>query len=105
MEELEITWLRALKIWWSIVWRTMLYSILFSILAGIPIAISTAALGFDEAVALQVGRLIGLVIGFIVAVWVVKIVLGKSFSDFRIALVPSDEMRLRQIQSGERGNG
>lgn len=99
MEEIEITWLRALKIWWSIVWRILLYSAAFSVLVGIPIGIAAAALGLDPEAAGQVGRILGTLMGLVIAVWVVKIVMGKSFSDFRIVLVPSDEVRLRRMQS------
>jgi ABC-type dipeptide/oligopeptide/nickel transport system permease component len=98
MEELEITWLRALKVWWSIVWRTLLYSLIISILVGIPIGIAAATLGLDQESAARLGRSLGSLLGLFIAVWVVKIVLGKSFSDFRIVLVPSDEARLQQMQ-------
>ncbi len=43
-----------------------------------------AVLGFGE----YAGRAAGAIVGIPVGMWVVKIVIGTEYSDFRIALLP-----------------
>ena len=78
MQEVELSWERAIKVWWSLVWRSLLFGGLAGGVAGFIVGI----LGFPH-----LGGLAGLVVGIPVGMWVVKLVLAKSFSDFRLALV------------------
>ena len=34
MEQLEVTWWRATRIWWSLAWRSIFYTLLFTFLLG-----------------------------------------------------------------------
>lgn len=104
MEELEITWLRATKIWWSLIWRGLLYGLLFGILISIPLSMATAALGLDQVQAERVIQNITGACGLLLGIWVLKIVLGKKYSDFRIVLVPSDEALLDHIKKADNGS-
>lgn len=85
MEDVDVTWLRALEIWWAWLWRAFLWSIL----AGFVVGFVAGFVGAVEA-APFLGGAVGLPIG----IWVLKGVLGKTFSDFRIALLSiNDESR------------
>ena len=78
MQEVELNWERAIKVWWSLAWR----GVLFGFIAGFIAGFIVGALGFPN-----LGTLAGLVVGIPIGMWVVKLVLAKSFSDFRLALV------------------
>ena len=90
MNKLEVTWWRATKIWWSLLWRSMLYVVLISIPIGFFIGIIAAALNITDQMA-PYYNLIGAIIGIPVGICVIKIVLSKQFSDFQIILIPSYE--------------
>ncbi len=57
--------------------------------AGFVFGFALGAAGTSPQVIGVVTTWAGLVIGVPVGIWVVRTVLGKSWSDFRIALVPA----------------
>ncbi len=79
MQEVELTWGRVGKVWWSLVWRGVLFGglagfvagFIVGLLGGTPIHVSLA----------------GLIVGIPIGIWVVKMVFAISYSDFRLALV------------------
>jgi hypothetical protein len=96
MEELEVTWLRAATVWWSIFWRSFVIALVAGAAAGFVIGIALASIGRGDLVEYW-GRLIGVVVAVPAGVWAVKTVLGKEYRQFRIALVPSAEARLEKV--------
>jgi len=88
MEEFAVTWKRAAIVWWSLVWRWALFSVLAGFIAGFATGLVLAASGVVEGVEVY-GQIAGVVVGVPVGIWVVKTVLMKEFGRFRIALVPS----------------
>lgn len=93
MEQLEVTWWRATRIWWSLAWRSIFYTLLFTFLLGIIIGLLAATLGVAERIR-PYAEVIGFIIGIPIGIWVVKIVMEKHYSDFRIVLLPSLESML-----------
>ena len=59
-------------------------------IVGIIVAIVRAIIGFDQGTGMLVSTLGGFLIGLLIGMWVVKIILNKKYSDFRIALVSID---------------
>lgn len=96
MEELELTWTRAIKIWWSLVWRLMVYSMVLGLLISLPIGLLAAALGLDEAQTRMLSQGMASLLSLLLGIWVLRVVLSKHYSDFRVMLVPSDEALLKQ---------
>ncbi len=86
MAEVEVTWERALKIWWSVTWRLgLLYEAgNFLVYGVVRLAGDTWNIAYDD-LAFIVILLVPAWIG--VAGWDV---LRRDFSDFRIALVAID---------------
>ena len=87
METIEVTWNHTLSIWWSYIWRCMVFSMLVGIvLGGIGGAI-VGALGKPD-----MGGLVGGILGYIgsipVSIYVMKTILNKRYKSFSIALVP-----------------
>jgi len=95
MEEIEVTWDRAIRIWWSLAWQGVLFSVIAGALAGFILGAILGALGMGESIE-KYGQLVGLLVGIPVGIWVVKIVLTKQFRSFSIALVPSTEVLLEK---------
>jgi hypothetical protein len=97
MDNLEITWERAIGIWWLIIWRMILGSIvlgiIFGFVAGFMIGLIGTALGlphdsvasFNRFVVILVGSLTNIVWG----ITVVRMALRKQYTGFRLALVPN----------------
>lgn len=92
-KELQVTWWRATKIWWSLLWRGIFYVLAVTLPLGFLIGITAAAFGVVESVR-PYSEILGGIVGIPIGIWVVKIVLNKHYSDFRIVLLPSLESML-----------
>jgi len=85
---LEVTWARALKIWWSYAWRCLLFSLAAAFALGFVGGLLLALVGLAELGPI-VGRVLGNLAGIMVSIIVLKVVLQKRFQDFTIKLVPA----------------
>ena len=88
--ELEITWERAVRVWWSYLWRNLIAVLASMVICGILGGI----LGFIGAIihvpsgALYVLiMIISFVIGLGISIVPMKMILGKDFGEFRLLLV------------------
>ena len=82
----EVTWTRALKVWWSFTWRSTLYSSLVVFVIGFISVFATKISG-DPQILSVATLIIGLGCGIYIVVAVMEMVLKKEWSDFRIALI------------------
>ena len=80
-EELTVTWPRSIKVWWAVAWR----GFLFGGLAGMVVGFIMGLVGLVRYAALA-----GVIVGLPIGVWAFKRVLQLSFSDFRIALISTN---------------
>lgn len=99
MQELEKSWDRVLPIWWIIIWRgvlgTMVISLSIALLFKLVGSIIPTNLSDDHyfhlvAIFFQIARILIIAAAFFV--WwpnVVRMALKKRYSGFRIALVPT----------------
>lgn len=94
MEEIKVTWGHALRIWWSLVWRVLVFGGIAGLLLGLLAGIAGAVAGIEDAVIAGYVEIGGMLVSIPVGIWVVKIILGKEFSKFRVALVPSLHSRI-----------
>jgi hypothetical protein len=85
---IEVSWGRATKVWWSLLWRALLFGVVAGGAVGFVIGFILGAVGTPAQVITTVTTWAGVLIGIPVGIWVVRTVLRKSWSDFRIALVP-----------------
>ena len=83
----QVTWKRAFKVWWSLVWMGLLF-----------IFLATAGLGFVLGFFMQLARVepeiiktVCIIAGYIASIpmgiVVTKLVLKKHYSDFKIASI------------------
>ena len=87
MEQVDVTWIRVVKIYWLIFWRGMLLVILSTLLAGFVLPILLIPFHIPETVYIWIARVIGAAIGAVVGIFVIKMLFEKSFSDFELVLV------------------
>lgn len=85
---LEVTWGRAVRVWWSLMWRALLFGGIGGGGVGFVIGFFMGAAGASLASITAVTAWAGLLVGIPVGMWVVRHVLRKTWSDFRIVLLP-----------------
>jgi len=99
VEEIQVTWGYAIKIWWSLTWRVALFGGLAGFALGLLFGLFGSATGTADEVIHSWGQISGMLVSIPVAIWAVKSILNKDFKKYRIILVPSLESRLEaQIQ-------
>ncbi|MDH3830267.1 MAG: hypothetical protein OEV12_02370 [Gammaproteobacteria bacterium] len=99
MEEIQVTWGYAIKIWWSLTWRVALFGGLAGFALGLLFGLFGAATGTADEVVYSWVQIGGMLVTIPVGIWVVKSILNKDFKKYRIILVPSLESRVEaQIQ-------
>ena len=87
MKELEPTWGRTLQVWWSLTWRAVVWVLPVTFFTG---AILGAVMAFNHVSVkahLWEFRIVGGAMGVAIGIWVLKGILSKEFSGFRIALI------------------
>ena len=88
--ELEITWIRAIRIWWAYFWRAILFLILATTINGILSALLLPLLikiGLPKEVAPLLIIPPGLLLAVILSTIPMKLILGKDFGEFRLVLI------------------
>ena len=88
--ELEVTWKRATRVWWSYLWRNLIAIIAAMVIGGIIGAIlgfSLGALGVPLETIQIIVMPIGAIIGLLISIVPMKMILGKNFGGFRLVLV------------------
>jgi hypothetical protein len=91
MNELEVTWTRALCVWWLIVWRSVLGGMLIGGGIGFLIGIIGAFAGVDRETIVQVASILGTALGVVWNLLVTRMALRKKYRGFRIALLPRED--------------
>ena len=84
---LDVTWGRAAKVWWSLMWRTIMFGMLAGLVAGALIGAIAGAAGVNTQTISYLGAISGVVVGIPVGIWVMRAILRRSWSDFRIILI------------------
>lgn len=100
MESIELTWFRALKVWWSYSWRAMVLTLIVMVpLELVVVAFIRTSMqpGTTDGQALRMAGIMAVVwpvlMAAIVAVQVqaMRWMLNKArWSDFRVSLLPRD---------------
>ena len=87
IEFVQVTWMRAFKVWWSLLWRTLLFSFLTatsaSFILGFIMGLAKAEAETIKAACIIAGYFILIPVGIVVT----KTVLKRHYSDFKIALI------------------
>ena len=87
MQELEPTWKRALSVWWLILWRGIVGSVLLSIAIIALVDALAALIGIESKALNMIGALVVWLGSIVWGVVVVRMALQKRYRDFRLALI------------------
>lgn len=100
MDEIKVGWSHAVTIWWSLIWRWVLFGSIAGFIAGIVLGLVSSSLGLTDQLDIY-GQLIGVFVSIPVGIWVVKHVLSLEYRRYRIALLPSHEAMLERVVDRE----
>ncbi|MGO1233694.1 MAG: hypothetical protein ACTMHG_08240 [Marinobacter sp.] len=92
--ELEVTWKRAAKVWWSYLWRSIIAIIVATVLGGIVgfiIGFVLGAMGVSTQTIQFITAPIGMIIGLLISIVPIKMILGKDFGEFRLVLLQTSK--------------
>lgn len=81
-QEMEITWRRALSVWWVLVWRTAAMAAVVGIVVSMGWSIFATPNDYTPALAAAIAMPLGLV--------AVRMALAKPYRGFRLVAVPED---------------
>lgn len=87
MQELEVTFGRAARIWWAWCWRTLLFSLLLGLAVGLLVGVAAALLGIPGQRLAPFNMAAGFGVGTVVSIWMMAKTLQRPFASFRIALL------------------
>jgi len=91
MQELEVTWGRAARIYWAIVWRAALWCGLSGLVIGFVFGFAFALAGRRDWIETWWFAYLGTPVWIVITIWIIRnIMRKKTFSDFRIALLPAE---------------
>ena len=88
--ELEVTWGRALRVWWAFFWRNLVgivIAVLLSAVIGALLNVVLSAAGVAPETVSRVAMPFGVMLGIAASVVPIKLILGRGFGDFRLVLV------------------
>lgn len=91
--ELEVTWTRAIRIWWAYLWRSMVAifcSMIIGAIVGGMIGVIMGIIGASQDSIVLLVSPISLMIGLAVSIVPIKMILGKDFGEFRLVLIQQD---------------
>jgi hypothetical protein len=92
--ELEITWKRAARIWWSYIWRNIIAiigAVIIGAIAGGVLGFILGMLGASTDTIKLIVQPIGILIGLGISIIPFKLILGKNFGEFRLVLMSTSE--------------
>jgi hypothetical protein len=88
--ELEMTWSRAVRVWWAFLWRIAVFSSVLELFAGLfLVAIKVRMHWSTDAFVLVTEVVVGLIY-IAVSLMVTRVILTKDFGDFRLAAMASN---------------
>ncbi len=92
--ELEITWKRASRIWWSYLWRNIIAiirAVIIGAIIGGVLGFILGMLGTSTDISKLIVQPLGFLIGLGISIIPLKLILGKNFGEFRLVLMSTSE--------------
>ena len=87
MQEMEVTFTRAARIWWAWLWRTVLATMLASAALGLAVGLAAHLLPRLFASGAGFGRIACGAAGCLIGIGMMRRVLRGHFGGFRVVLV------------------
>lgn len=96
--ELDITWKRTIRIWWSYLWRNLIAIIASMLIGGIVgfiIGFILGAIGVAPKTIQLIVMPISFTLGLAISIIPLKMILGKNFGEFRLVLLSTNPPALQ----------
>ena len=90
----KATWGIALKIWWWIIWRSLLTAMAGGFIIGFVAGFVMAIAGINSDTIQTVAAVLGAIVGVVVNVFFIKKVIGKKFKDVTLVLLKAGQPSL-----------
>ena len=87
VEFVQVTWLRAFKVWWSLLWRGLLLIFLAAAGAGFFLGSLMQLIKLKPEIIKTVCIIAGYIACIPAGIFLTKLVLRIDYSDFKIALI------------------
>ena len=87
LEFVQVTWMRAFKVWWSLLWRGVFFSFLAAAGLGFILGSFMELIKVGPELIKTVCIIAGYVVSVPVGIVVTRLVLKRHYSDFKIALI------------------
>ncbi|KIM04904.1 MAG: hypothetical protein KN64_05755 [Sulfurovum sp. AS07-7] len=94
--ELEVTWSRVIRVWWSYIWRNLIAIIVSMIIGGIVggiIGVVMGSFGASEEDIKMIAGIAGAIIGLMISIVPMKMILGMNFGEFRLVLLSNENKK------------
>lgn len=91
--ELNVTWNRAIRVWWSLAWRNLiaiLASMVLGAIVGFIVGMILGSFGASVHTIQWVTAPLGAILGLVISIIPIKMILGKDFGEFRLVLLGDD---------------
>ncbi len=88
MTVLEMTWRHATKIWWSLFWRISVITVVAALALPPIISLLLTSGNVEPETKSLIYMVMQFLVGMLGTIWATYMVFDKSFSNFRIVLVP-----------------
>ncbi len=86
---LDVTWGRALRIWWRFTWQCVVAALLAGLPLGTLAAITAVGMG-QPNLAQGFGSALGYIGSVLVSMWIMRRLLCRPFPEFSLRLVPHE---------------
>jgi ABC-type methionine transport system permease subunit len=99
--ELEVTWERAIHVWWAYFWRNLICivaALVMGMIAGVVVGIVFRLTGASPEAMRFMAGLLGAVIGIGISIVPFKLILGKDFSEFRLVLLAPSRVTVADLR-------
>ena len=87
VEFVQVTWLRAFKVWWSLLWRGLLSCFLGGGLVGFILGFFMGLAKVNPETIKSACTISGYIVSIPIGIAVTSLVLKNRYSDFKIVLI------------------
>lgn len=94
IEILEPDWLMSFKVWWSIVWRMIVFTI--AAIVGLSLLmriILMFGVNFEEV--REIGGFLGWIISLPISLLIVRFILNMEYKNFKVAIIKKRDSQQR----------
>lgn len=87
MEIIKPTFGRVFLLWWSIIWRCVVFGMIGAVLVSVVFGVILGLAGASKETMTMVGEIVGVSLGIAVCVYVGWSRIGKRIGDYELVMV------------------